>query len=154
MCRSVLKIMASCLVLLGNVCSFGMIVRYKDEETKRHVQASIASCLDSLEKKQVRKLSLKEQGKYNLEKLYKHRNNPKFVQKFLGDKDRYVPIIVVAPLAYLKEPKYVISLIVNPYEESFYANPDKKLLNEKIIWFGRQKLQAIKQANFSAKNFS
>lgn len=41
MCRSILKITALCLVLFGNLCSFGMIVRYKNEDHKKAVSAHL-----------------------------------------------------------------------------------------------------------------
>ena len=144
------KISVISLGLLCNAVSLGMIVRYKDKQSKKAIQASISSCLKPIyekEKEKVKALSLEERGQYNLEKLYRNRHKSKFVQKFLSDKDNYVPVMLVHNSVNVN-PKKVIELDffgVNPYRESFFSDS-----NEKISKLGEKRFQkAFKQKHIN-----
>jgi hypothetical protein len=131
-CQFIFKTSVLALVLMSNAISFGMIVRYKDEQSKKAVQASVASCLKPIyeqEKEKVKALPLEEQGLYNLEKLYKNRHNPKFVQKFLRNEDHYVPVMFVQSGGSVKPEKGIkMSFFeVNPYCPLFYYPYSKSL---------------------------
>ncbi len=124
-CQFIFKTSVLALVLMSNAISFGMIVRYKDEQSTKAVQASVASCLKPIyekEKEMVKALPLEEQGLYNLEKLYKNRHNPKFVQKFLSNEGNYVPVVLVHNAVNVNPEKGIeLGFFgVNPYHESFY----------------------------------
>jgi hypothetical protein len=102
-----------------------MVVRYKDEQHKKAVQAAVSSYLKPIyekEKERVKALPLEEQGQHNLEKLYKNRHKPEFVQKFLSDEDNYVPVVLVRNMFHVNLQKGIKLQFfgVNPYHESFY----------------------------------
>ena len=161
MYRSFLKISVIVLAMISNAVSLGMIVRYKDEQSKKAIQASISSCLKPIyekEKEKVKALSLEEQGQYNLEKLYRNRHKLEFVQKFLSDKDNYVPVMLVHNVVNVN-PEKVIELdffIVDSYHASFYDPYRESFFsgsNEKIRKIGGERFRkALKKKRINCIN--
>lgn len=127
MYRSVLKMSVLFFVLLNNNVSFGMIMKYKNEEMLKSAISygkRIAAKFAQEERERWKALSKEEQDFCKLEKLYKNQNNPKFVANFL--RKNFVPVLLVN----LGDSTQQIYMSISPYEKSFYREPNKQIFDK------------------------
>lgn len=128
--KSIFNLSVISLILSMNTLSFGMIVRYKNEETrkalndstKRYSQRIINHFIDK-ERKELEALPPEEQTRHNLETietLYTNQNNPSFVLKKL--RTSYVPIVLLDAHAPRDDNNKKDYFVINPYTSSFYSN--------------------------------
>lgn len=80
---------------------------------------------------------VRQEGKHNLEKLYKNQE-PTFVYDFLLS--HYVPIILIND-SLIVDNKIMYFFSVDAYEISFYAEPKKQIFDKEIIACGEKRFK-------------
>jgi hypothetical protein len=163
MCRSVLKIMTLCLVLLGNVCSFGMIVPYKGKpltvpltlypmkfdklppETKEQVINHLDNPITFGQTNKQNHTLVKELGMHNVCLAYK-KKDPNF---FLS---HYVPVLFLDTSPLRRE---LYGIFISPYHIISKSESAQQLIDKKIVELGNKRLEQAyeQQKNYGGNSF-